>query len=70
MEIKFKIGDVVHLKGQPYPRMTINHVGATASNVPCECMWFEGVILYKSTFSQDALELYEPVIKKETINES
>jgi len=56
----FKVGDVVLLKGNDAPSMTVVDIPADITvEKYVGCKWFDGAVLYNGTFHQDTLDFVE-----------
>jgi uncharacterized protein YodC (DUF2158 family) len=54
---ELKVGDVVHLKSDPYTKMTIEKVGKNDAI----CVWFHELEIRRDRFSLAAIKRVEPV---------
>ena len=53
----FKIGDIVSLKSNMIPKMTVAKVDSSGRII---CQWFIGSDLKEASFQEEMLKLYEP----------
>ena len=56
----FEVGDVVLLKGNDVPAMTVTSIPRRVlGETHVACMWFDGATLLSGNFHQDTLDIRE-----------